>query len=964
MVHGHPVIDTDHHFIIDPITRSVTNAELKKTTLIQLDHNSERFSFELDRYVEGHDMSLCNKIEVHYTNTNGSTRAQNPGVYEVDDFEIADSDESKVVFTWLISENATLHPGSLSFLILFACEEAGVVTYRWHTGINNSISVGPGMNNGEVITESFPDILAQWKSDLYSRDYSYEGAVKNGFEGTEEEWYEYLTEWAKTTTIWDAKQNNVGWVSEEDIDKMFEGTYSGFEDETSEGDYDLYAVINQVNDNLSIFTKEADGERIDLQDSVAANLEGLAIFGKTTQKGTPSFEKPQELVKVGGEGGVTFAKENSNDEFTINIPDGLSGIPVDENHTYSDDSGQKWYSDEVNLVNDSQLHKLQRVETFVIDGTEGWLKSGLAKDGDCYRFYSHLSRNAYSDGFACDKLKPEYYETAWTNDSKGEFITIKPSNDGSTQQACVSILKSRVDSCTGSKLLDRLKTFLSNNPITIQYRLITPMDSIIDLTNEEIKQFKAFRLNTGNTVLYNSDDAYMRIKYAADAKLYLEEQSDNLYTAIDNIKTDVDAKADKTEVSEIRDDLSDIAGNVAKKEDGIIDAEGTVDLISKILVYDKNGKATKNVDDVHSGIFRVRLYASDGSGTEREDFVILTQTKNEVTGERPFADIRQGVLNFGNAGYYRTIDDLSADTYPVFEVYSLTVWDGLDGEGANRVPLSANQGYALDQKKEDISNKSTAIDNAANDTSYPTTKAVKDYVDAEVDGLKDYVAENTINAIGALKGSATGNPIRLDDVSPIEHEMKVSVDTGGATVKRSGKNLYPSNETLSFPANNNYSIECNIPQPFALSCTINQESITNSNQAFIELTYDDESVTYIAPSTWTLTTGVAKRVSVKYTGSKILKKVKFINWGKFVGTIQDVMAERGTVVTDTDYESYVEPTTYVADENGNVDGVTSLYPTTVLSAVDGVTITAEYNRDIDKVIAGLENAILSLGGNV
>lgn len=43
------------------------------------------------------------------------------------------------------------------------------------------------------------------------------------------------------------------------------------------------------------------------------------------------------------------------------------------------------------------------------------------------------------------------------------------------------------------------------------------------------------------------------------------------------------------------------------------------------------------------------------------------------------------------------------------------------------------------------------------------------------------------------------------------------------------------------------------------------------------------------------------------------------------------------------YEQYKEPITYTADENGNVKGVTSLYPTTTLIADStGVNITAEY----------------------
>lgn len=66
MAHKHSVYDTDPHFAIDPITRAITNQSTTKTQLMQYDHNSERFTFEIPRLVDGHDMKLCDKIEIHY----------------------------------------------------------------------------------------------------------------------------------------------------------------------------------------------------------------------------------------------------------------------------------------------------------------------------------------------------------------------------------------------------------------------------------------------------------------------------------------------------------------------------------------------------------------------------------------------------------------------------------------------------------------------------------------------------------------------------------------------------------------------------------------------------------------------------------------------------------------------------------------------------------------------------------
>ena len=63
--------------------------------------------------------------------------------------------------------------------------------------------------------------------------------------------------------------------------------------------------------------------------------------------------------------------------------------------------------------------------------------------------------------------------------------------------------------------------------------------------------------------------------------------------------------------------------------------------------------------------------------------------------------------------------------------------------------------------------------------------------------------------------------------------------------------------------------------------------------------------------------------------------------------------------TDTGYEPYVMPTAYTPAADGTVSGVTSLSPDmSLLTNTDGIIINAEYNRDLNKVIAKLEQSLL------
>ena len=167
MAHKKKIIDTDKHFEIDPITRVIRNMSPSKVSVMQYDHNSERFTFTLPKSIEGHDMMECNRIEVHYINTDSTTKESKKGVYEVSDLAVSPEDENSLTCSWLLSQNATQKVGKLSFLLRFACVDAeGVIEYVWNTGIFTGISVSSGMYNSEIIIEQYADILEQWKNEL------------------------------------------------------------------------------------------------------------------------------------------------------------------------------------------------------------------------------------------------------------------------------------------------------------------------------------------------------------------------------------------------------------------------------------------------------------------------------------------------------------------------------------------------------------------------------------------------------------------------------------------------------------------------------------------------------------------------------------------------------------------------------------------------------------------------------
>lgn len=170
MAHVHQstdVKDTDPHFIIDPVTRNITNKE-GKIVLMQNDHNSERFTFEIPRYVDGHDMSLCNVVQVHYINKDNANLYQNADIYLVDDIQVVSKAEDVVVGSWLVSMNATTFSGSLEFVIRFACvSKNSVIEYQWFSNICAMVRVEKGIYNIDPVTNfEDKDILDSWKKEI------------------------------------------------------------------------------------------------------------------------------------------------------------------------------------------------------------------------------------------------------------------------------------------------------------------------------------------------------------------------------------------------------------------------------------------------------------------------------------------------------------------------------------------------------------------------------------------------------------------------------------------------------------------------------------------------------------------------------------------------------------------------------------------------------------------------------
>lgn len=235
----------------------------------------------------------------------------------------------------------------------------------------------------------------------------------------------------------------------------------------------------------------------------------------------------------------------------------------------------------------------------------------------------------------------------------------------------------------------------------------------------------------------------------------------------------------------------------------------------------------------------------------------------------------------------------------------------------------------------------------------------------------------------ALIGSASGSSIFIDDVSPIEHRVEVSVKK---------VNLLDISKAVGV---NNTEIEIGTN-----SITIKAGSevegvrfpVSLNGNSQIKYTYSAEWDNNADSIIKTKSGGWRNVLNNGYVGGTSNTKVTVVTPSKPISYV-DIMLSRTPIVLEsdvvlsniqieegkakTDYCAYFESVegvtlyeeysgkSYVVNADGRVDGIVSVAPEMKFTTdTDGARIECSYHRDTNKVIEKLTNAIISLGGNV
>lgn len=198
----------------------------------------------------------------------------------------------------------------------------------------------------------------------------------------------------------------------------------------------------------------------------------------------------------------------------ISTPNGLPGIPVDSGGNYTDENGQRWICDEIDLQRGVYVQKLFSVKLNGNPTLQSINEYGIANFGFTLSQYANADMSKLHS--LCNRFDRQSLTIANTK-TEGYMVA-------SATTVYLRVKQERA--ATTSEIIE----YLSENPTIILYILSEPIET--PLTAEEISAYKALHTNKPTTVITNSDNAHMAVDYTADTKTYIDNKFAELQAAI------------------------------------------------------------------------------------------------------------------------------------------------------------------------------------------------------------------------------------------------------------------------------------------------------------------------------------------------------------------------------------------------------------------------------------------------
>ena len=275
----------------------------------------------------------------------------------------------------------------------------------------------------------------------------------------------------------------------------------------------IRAVTNTANTlsaRANVLSGSVSGASITATDSFAAPFVGLRVCGKSTQDGTPLPTAPVPIVSAGDGGTVVVSVSdgaNESQTLTLQTPNALPGIPVTSGGNYTDENGQQWVCDEVDLARGVRVQRITKIK---VTSSLNWQTSGQKVD----RYF------AWFAGTSATNVLCTHFSTTVGSEAVGGAIA--------NQNNLIGFAFAE----KGTTTLDDFKQFLDENDVFIWAALATPVETA--LSAAEIAAYKALTTYAPTTVISVSGGAGATVTYQRDVTIVIKNLEDAIASMTQN----------------------------------------------------------------------------------------------------------------------------------------------------------------------------------------------------------------------------------------------------------------------------------------------------------------------------------------------------------------------------------------------------------------------------------------------
>ena len=261
------------------------------------------------------------------------------------------------------------------------------------------------------------------------------------------------------------------------------------------------------------------GTTVSAADAFAAPLCGLTIYGRSTQDSTPTPDAPVPIVSAGNGGTISVTIGDGADErqtITLQTPNGLPGIPVKSGGNYTDENGQQWICDEIDLTRGVRV---QRVGSYTLKNITMHGFDNLANN---YRIMNATEIEKKASGTVYSLLCTDYENNQvdqWAWPEKNNRISW--SGDPYRQLRVY-------DERDQAEIIESL----NSGNVRVDYVLGDPVET--PLTDAEIAAYKALAVYAPAIAAEVADGAGIRLSYQKDVNLVIKNLEDAIASMTNN----------------------------------------------------------------------------------------------------------------------------------------------------------------------------------------------------------------------------------------------------------------------------------------------------------------------------------------------------------------------------------------------------------------------------------------------